>query len=113
VSSPDWQRFVTAIVAISFAIGLVFIIHRLVHGEHEIKARRVFLALEGSAVTLLLASYLLGEVLKITNFVMGTPEKLELDLRWQNVAIVLGTIATSISLYVAAMWFLKQINKDD
>ena len=93
---------VIAFLALLFAFLVVLIIHREIAGHLRIQSAsgKAILAMEGVAIGVLFAGFVLSEVAK---FAQATRDKsgVVMELTWHDVRLVLGTLLASLLIYVA------------
>lgn len=100
-------------IGIILGVVVLYVCHKLVGHLQKGKTAKVILSLESIAVLLLLVTFTLGDVLRISvaiNPPSGSPVR---GLGWEDVAIVLTTVFTSVALFLMALWFLKRLGYDD
>ena len=104
---------IVAILGISFGLICIAVCHKLIGHVQENGTRKVFLTLETIAVTILFGTFLLSEVMKVSNAVTVPGGQQHFEVTGADFVVLFGTILTSMLLYFAALWVQKKLGDDD
>jgi hypothetical protein len=96
------DEWLIAMLALVFAVGLVWAIHRLIVGHVEIKSAsgKAILGMDAVAIGILFVAFILGEVSAFAQNVK-TGLRSHSALTWHDVRLVLGTLFASLLIFVA------------